>query len=163
MVTIDLLKNKPDSIPALADIWYDVLGRIWMPQKPLDQVVQGLKSHLNEEDLPLTLVAFEGERPIGMCSLRVNDGISPNYLPVNDTGKAAWLGSLVVDATHQHRGVGAQLIREVCQKAKGLGFEQLYLFAFDPTIPTYYARLGWATLGMDTFNGHPVTVMGIEV
>lgn len=42
-----------------------------------------------------------------------------------------------------------------------LGFKNLYLFAFDPTIPEYYSRLGWRTIGMDEFKGHPVTVMGI--
>jgi hypothetical protein len=46
-------------------------------------------------------------------------------------------------------------------KAKAMGFETLYLFAFDPTIPAYYERLGWKNMGMDEFKGHPVTVMMI--
>jgi hypothetical protein len=46
-------------------------------------------------------------------------------------------------------------------KAKDLGFEKLYLFAFDPTIPEDYERLGWRKIGMDEFKSHPVTVMEV--
>ncbi len=46
-------------------------------------------------------------------------------------------------------------------KAKELGFEKLYLFAFDPTIPSYYERLGWEKIGMDEFKSYPVTVMEV--
>jgi hypothetical protein len=39
--------------------------------------------------------------------------------------------------------------------------EKLYLFAFDPTLPAYYERLGWRKIGMDEFKSHHVTVMEI--
>ena len=47
------------------------------------------------------------------------------------------------------------------EKAQQMGFEKLYLFAFDKTIPDYYQRLGWNVIGSDNFKGHPVTVMHI--
>jgi hypothetical protein len=31
MINIDLLKNHQNSIPKLAEIWHEVLGKIWMP------------------------------------------------------------------------------------------------------------------------------------
>ncbi len=55
------------------------------------------------------------------------------------------------------------LIDVTVLKAKELGFEKLYLFAFDPTIPEYYERLGWKQIGMDEFKSHPVTVMEVEL
>lgn len=155
MIKIDFLKNNPDAIPRLAKIWQDVLGRIWVPDVPIERVKQNFLNHLNDEAMPLTLVAFDDDNPIGMCSLRKNDGISPDLTP--------WLGSLVVDPGYQKQGIGKMLIVATKQKAISLGFETLYLFAFDPTIPQYYARLGWRKIGMDEFKGYLVTVMEIPL
>ena len=120
---------------------------------PTSRVEENLRNHLNIEQLPLTVVALDEVKPVGMCSLRVSDGIRPELTP--------WLGSLVVAPGHQKQGIARQLILRVKEEAQTLGFKNLYLFAFDPTIPEYYSRLGWRTIGMDEFKGHPVTVMEI--
>ncbi len=151
MITIDLLKNHQDSIPRLAAIWHEVLGKIWVPDVPIERVIQKYDSHLNDTQLPITFVATDGEKPVGMCSLRENDGIRPDLTP--------WLGSLVVSPDYQKQGIAPLLIEASQQKAKDLGFKKIYLFAFDPTIPDYYSRLGWSVIGIDEFKGHAVTVM----
>lgn len=151
MIKIALLKDYPQTIPQLAAIWHDVLGKIWVPDIPVDRVETRFAEHLNEDTLPITFVALEDKKPVGMCSLRENDGIRPDLSP--------WLGSLVVDPNYQKRGIGEALINALKQKAIELGFKELYLFAFDPTIPDYYAKLGWEIIGMDSFKDHPVTVM----
>jgi predicted N-acetyltransferase YhbS len=151
MIKIDLLKNHPTTIPRLAKIWQEVLGSIWVPDVPIERVEQNFLKHLNENIMPLTFIALENGNPVGMCSLRENDGIRPDLLP--------WLGSLVVDPAFQKQGIGKMLMDMTKQKAKTLGFETLYLFAFDPTIPNYYERVGWQKIGMDEFKGYPVTVM----
>lgn len=153
MFTIDYLKNRPDCIPELARIWHEVLGKIWAPDVPVSRTDENLRRHLNTDTLPLTFVALHQDQPIGMCSLRVSDGILPEFTP--------WLGSLVVSAAHQKQGVAQSLIDTVKEKARGMDFKSLYLFAFDPTLPQYYSRLGWTTIGMNTCKGHPVTVMEI--
>ena len=155
MIKIDFLKNQPGSIEQLAQIWYQVLGRIWVPDVPIELVEQRFVEHLNDDKIPLTLVALYNEQPIGMCSLRVNDGIRPDFMP--------WLGSLVVDPRYQKQGIGEQLISACKKKAKQLGFNKLFLFAFDPTIPEYYHKLGWQKIGLDEFKGHLVTVMEISI
>lgn len=86
-----------------------------------------------------------------MCSLRENDGIRPDLTP--------WLGSLVVASEYQGQGIGKMLMDRTKQKAKALGFETLYLFAFDPTIPDYYESHGFRKIGIDVFKDHAVTVM----
>jgi hypothetical protein len=53
------------------------------------------------------------------------------------------------------------LIDATKDKARELGFSNLYLFAFDPTLPDYYGHLGWTVIGMDEFKGHSVTVMEV--
>jgi predicted N-acetyltransferase YhbS len=151
MITIDLLKNHPERVQRCAEIWHQVLGRIWLPDLPLEHVVQRFSNHLNEHELPLTVVAFQDNKLIGMCSLRENDGIRPGTTP--------WLGSLAVDPDYQKKGIGRMLINSTKNKAKEMGFGKLYLFAFDPALPDYYTRLGWVKIGMDEFKRHSVTVM----
>lgn len=155
MIKIELLKNHPNTIPALAHIWHEVLGKIWVPDVPVERVITRFADHLKIHALPITFVALDGDLPVGMCSLRENDGIRPDLTP--------WLGSLVVDPKYQKQGIGKMLIDVTVLKAKELGFEKLYLFAFDPTIPEYYERLGWSQICMDEFKSHRVTVMEVAL
>jgi len=152
MIKIDLLKNHPEVIPMLANIWHEVLGKIWMPEIGIEEIESFYYEELNH-DMPLTYIALYGEIPVGSCTLQLNDDVRPDLGP--------WIGDLVVDPKYQKQGIGKMLLDVTVEKAKELGFEKLYLFAFDPTIPEYYQRLGWKTIGMDEFKSHPVTVMEI--
>lgn len=155
MIKIDILKNHPNTIPTLAHIWHVVLGKIWVPDVPVERVITRLEESRNDQALPITFIALDGDLPVGMCSLRENDGIRPDLTP--------WLGSLVVDPKYQNQGIGKMLVDVAVRQAKERGFKKLYLFAFDPTIPEYYERLGWKKIGMDEFKSHPVTVMEVEL
>lgn len=155
MIRIELLKNHPSAIPALANIWHEVLGKIWVPDVPVERVIARFADHLNDQALPITFIALDGDLPVGMCSLRENDGIRPDLTP--------WLGSLVVDPKYQKQGIGKMLVDVAVRQAKERGFKKLYLFAFDPTIPEYYKRLGWSQICMDEFKYHPVTVMEVAL
>lgn len=155
MVMIELLKNHPDVIPDLAKIWHELLGQRWVPDVKLEDAEQKFRAHLNEEKLPLAFVALENDKPIGMCALRENDGIREELKP--------WLGSLIVDKRYQNQGIGKQLIDVVKTYAKDMGFGELYLLTFDPTLPQYYQRHGWQNIGVDILKSHPVTVMSIAL
>jgi N-acetylglutamate synthase-like GNAT family acetyltransferase len=155
MITIDLLANHPDAIPDLAEIWYETLGKTWIPGATVEKAIKEYHEHLNEEDLPMTLVALKGGKAVGMCSLRENDGIREDLMP--------WLGSLVVHPDYQNQGIGKELIDATIDKVAEMGATQLYLFALDPTIPEYYSKLGWKTIDTDVFKGHPVTVMEMSI
>ncbi len=155
MIKIELLKQHSTIIPMLANMWHELLGSIWVPDVLIERVEARFREHLNDNILPLTLVALDNDKPVGMCSLRENDGIRSDLKP--------WLGSLIVDKTHQGRGIGNLLIDATKNHAKQMGFTKLYLFAFDPTIPEYYKLHGWENIGMDTFKSHDVTVMMINL
>lgn len=115
------------------------------------------KTHYEElnQDMPFTYIALYDEIPVGSCTLQLNEDIRPDLGP--------WIGDLVVDPKYQKQGIGKILVDAAVEKAKELGFEKLYLFALDPTIPEYYRRLGWKKIGMDEFKSHPVTVMEISL
>lgn len=92
MIKIDLLKKHPQSIPTLANIWHEVLGKIWMPEIGIEEIESLYYEELSQ-DMPLTYIALYGEIPVGSCSLQLNDDIRPDLGP--------WIGDLVVDSKHQ--------------------------------------------------------------
>lgn len=155
MITISPLKNHPQHIPALATIWYDVLGKPWIPGATIEKGIACYEDHLNENEMPLTLVALDGDKPVGMCSLRDNDGIREDLTP--------WLGSLVIAAAYQKQGIGPLLMEAIKQKAIDLQFKRLHLFTLDPSIPAYYAKHGWKVTDTDEFKEIPVSVMAIDL
>lgn len=155
MLEIKLLADCQQHIPYLAQLWYEEISKHWVPNASIERATQNLVKHANHEILPITLVAIENGQPIGMASLRANDGIQPEHTP--------WLGSLVVSPQHRHRKIGEQLIEAITQEALARGYHRLYLLAFDPTIPQWYAKLGWRGIGEDQLFGHTVTVMEIGI
>ncbi|STX43933.1 acetyltransferase [Legionella donaldsonii] len=156
MIKIDLLKNNPQAIPALSNIWYEVLGKIWMPEIGIEEIESLSYKELNQ-DMPLTYIALYGEFriPVGSCTLELNGGIRPGLGP--------WIGDLVVDQKYQRQGIGKMLLDVAIEKAKELGFEKIYLFTFDPAITEYYRRFGWKKIGMDEFKSQPVIVMEVRL
>jgi predicted N-acetyltransferase YhbS len=155
MLEIALLKHHSDKIPVLAAMWYELLGRIWVPDVTIERVEARFHEHLNNNTLPITFVALENNKPVGMCSLRSTDGIRPDLTP--------WLGSLIVDKPAQGRGIAQLLVDAIKNKAKAMGHDTLYLLTFDPTLPDYYGSLGWKHIGMDSLLSHDVTVMSIDL
>lgn len=153
MIKIGLLKDQPEKLSQLAQIWHKELASIWAPEFSIAQAKERFTTHLNDSEMPLTLVAIIDDQAVGMCSLRQNDGIRPDLCP--------WLGALVVDSDYQRQGIGRLLIEAAKEKARGMGYTELFLFCFDPTIPAYYERLGWKKIAMDHCRNLPVTVMEI--
>lgn len=150
-IKIAYLKEHPETIPALAKIWHEGLGSIWISDTSLEQVAQGFYEELTHSSLPLTLVALKGTHVVGAVSLHDNDEIRADLTP--------WLESLVVDKTYQNQGVGKLLVQEVKQKARDLNFKKLYLFAFEANLVTYYEQLSFQSIGIDRFKERTVTIM----
>ncbi len=152
---IKLLSECQENIPELAHLWYEEISKQWVPNSSVERATQNLIQHSNTDIMPMTFVAQQNGEAIGMASLRDNDGIRDDLSP--------WLGTLIVHPKHRQRKVGEALIETTKDQARKLGFDRLYLLAFNLTIPKWYARLGWEKIGMDTLFLHPVTVMQIEI
>lgn len=151
-ISIDYLKNYSSALPQVARIWHECIGKIWSPDTTLAEIELRFQAHMNDNALPLTMVAICNGVPIAMCSLRANDGIIIDNL-------TPWLGSLVVDPLYQRRGVGKKLIDAVKQKTKQLGFDKLFLFAHGEETAAYYKELNWHVIGTHIFEGDEVIVM----
>jgi GNAT superfamily N-acetyltransferase len=155
MIKIDLLKNHPNTIPALANIWHEVLGKIWFPELTIQEIESLTYDELKHQDETTSFVAMRDDTPIGFCTFKLKEEFRPDLGP--------WLADVVAAPKHQKQGIGKMLITVAIQKAKELGFQKLYLFTFDPTIPSYYESIGWRKIGMDEFGSNPVTVMEVRL
>jgi len=151
MLEIKLFTECQENIDYLAKLQYAEITRHWVSEASIETVKQKLIQHLNQNSMPLTYVALLNKVPIGMASLRENDGIRKDLTP--------WLGSLVVDPAFRKNNVGEKLIAAIKAKAIQFGYNTLYLLAFDPTIPQWYSKLGWEIIGTDYLFSHRVTVM----
>lgn len=153
-VEITYLKNHPEHVGLMAKWTFETWGH-YNPTLSVEKAKIKIQSHLNDSKLPLTYVALIDNKPVGMCSLRENDGIRPDLTP--------WLGSLFVAPFYRNQGIGEQLIEVIVKKSRDLGFLKLYLLAFDKTLPDWYMKLGWKQIGMDDVNGFAVNVMEKEL
>jgi len=152
VIKIDVLQNHPHTIAVLANIWHEVLGKIWMPEIGIEEIEALYYEELNQY-MPLTYIALHGATPVGSCTLQLNEDFRPDLGP--------WISDLVVDPKYQKQGIGKMLIDVTVDKARELGFEKLYLFTFDSSISKYYQRFGWYKIGKDKFKSNPVTVMEV--
>jgi GNAT superfamily N-acetyltransferase len=155
MIKIDLLKNHQDAIPALANIWNQVLGKIWFPELTIGEIESLTYDELGHPDETTSFVALCDEIPVGFCTLKLKEEFRADLGP--------WLADVVVAPKHQKQGIGKMLVDVAVRQAKERGFKKLYLFAFDPTIPEYYKGLGWSQICMDEFKSHRVTVMEVAL
>ena len=155
MIVIDYLKNHPTIIPQLSQLWKEAIGKIWDPNTSLEKVESYFSDHVNSDSLPLTFIAFKDNIPIGMCSLRQKASVRPDLSP--------WLGSLTVDSQYQGQGIGKKLIDATKAKARELGFQKLYLCTYDKTLPSWYKKLGWQSIGSTQCGCHPVELMEISL
>lgn len=155
MLKIRYLSDCVGSIPKLAAIWQDVLGRHWLPNTTLKTIKQDLSHNVTKNGLPTTLVAHHDKTAIGMVSLYKKDGLESELTP--------WLADFVVDKEYQSQGVGSKLMQAALEKTTKLGYKKLHLFTFDKCLPRYYERFGWKKLAHDVYKTHPVSIMQIDL
>ncbi len=156
MIKIKLLAQFPNYLPDLAKLWVDTIGQKYLPNVSLDQYIDRLKEHLNEESLPLTYIAIHDSTPIGMASLRMDDGLDRYDL-------FPWLGSLCVAENYRKRGIGKLLIQVIKSRAFKMGFRKLYLSTFDESVAGWYKRNEWIQMPDEAmYDGKKVILMEIE-
>jgi predicted N-acetyltransferase YhbS len=154
-IEIKFLIDCQQHISTLATLWYQEISRHWVSGSSVEKATSRLVEHLNKDKFPIAIVALYEGNPVGMGCLRETDGIRPGVTP--------WLGSLVVDPKFRKRMIGEMLIEAIKLQAKLYEHDILYLLAFDPTIPKWYKKLGWQSIGEDELFGHRVTVMSISI
>jgi GNAT superfamily N-acetyltransferase len=137
MLKIYPLSEKKSLYPILAywsyNNWY--LKR----NVPFALVLQEYRRRAEPDSLPCSFIAFWGELPIGMISVKETDMISRQEL-------SPWLSALYVSPEYRERGVGTALIRTVLNFCSYMGFKRIFLFIdirFLNELEKFYGTRGW--------------------
>jgi GNAT superfamily N-acetyltransferase len=135
ILTIDYLCNYPDFLPELAD-WYFSEWSIFNSELTKESALSVLMSRLNSETLGICLVAIMKGKPIGMISIcDANIPLHPEYYPC--------ISHLCVKPEERSNGFGKMLLEAAIMKTRALGYGTVYLYTNNPTIHSWYEKLGW--------------------
>jgi len=154
-IAIDYLANCPELIDELARLsfieWRDVYQQ---RKQTLKHSVKNYRERMNTDRLPLTLVAHQAGKLVGMVSLKFHDmDTRPDLDP--------WLGGLLVLPEWRNRGVGTIIMRRATREARRLNISQLYLWTH--TAERLYHKLGWQVVERTKYFGKEAVVMQIDL
>jgi len=146
---IVLLAHKPEYLSELATLHFHQWH--WLnPEFTVRDYFEKGRRHLNIDTLPLTYIAIRNKRLLGSASLRTEDFDNRKDL-------SPWLGGMIVKESERGKGICTKLEHAICEKARELGYDSLFLFTFDKM--GIYAHLGWRIIGTDEFKGNDVSIM----
>lgn len=149
MLRIDYLVNHPSLVTLLADWFYEEWGGR-RPEDSLEGFKIRLQGRMNQDRLPLALIAFFEGEPVGTAALKIREmETHPHF--------EHWLGSVYVQESHRKRGFGTKLIQAIISEAARFGIEELYLYTRGSEI--FYSKLGWKEIEKPFFRGRRVTIM----
>lgn len=146
---IEYLADHPQHVALLARWHYGAWGAVlhgWSERAAADE----LATHRQRCAIPTTVLALEGDDPIGSASLLANDHDAiRQYTP--------WLASVFVREDRRRAGIARALVERVLDDANTLGVEELYLYTYDAA--DYYRHLGWRLRDRVMLSGLLVDVM----
>mgnify|MGYP000981958784 CR=1 FL=1 len=146
---IAYLADHPAHLPIAARWAQGKWGHL-PPGRTVEQYEAAFRTRLNRDRVPLTLVALEGEQPLGMASIIVQDmSTRPELTP--------WLAGVFVAPDQRGKGIGSALVRAIEAKARELEIARLYLFT--PDKEHFYARLGWSPVEWTEYRTKRVLIM----
>ena len=144
------LVDRPNDIALIAKWYFDEWGYL-NPSATLETVREKLAASINQDGIPLTVVAVMDEVAIGAAQLKYRE--LPIYPELEH-----WLGGVFVVSEHRFKGVAAQLVHSVTEAARGLGVRALHVQTqrLDGGL---YRTLGWQPLQQIRYRGLDVLVM----
>jgi len=110
--------------------------------------------------MPFTLVAVDGNAPVGMATLKLKDLRS-----MPDLGP--WLSSLYVIPARRGEGIGTSLISAVAEEARRREFHELFLFLSQrhmALLEGFYTKREWRCIATALDNdGRTTKVFRLEL
>jgi GNAT superfamily N-acetyltransferase len=147
--TVKPLAQHPDLIPLLAE-WFVSEWPNWYGPDGPGNVGEDLATFAaSETALPVGMVVFEGQVPIGAGALKAQSIPSHSHL-------SPWAAAGYVLPSCRGRGAGAVLLQGMVAKAQALGYK--YLYCGTSTAESLLTRSGWLPLDTTSLEGKPLTV-----
>lgn len=145
------LSDRPDLLPVVAGWYFQEWGGHVPGLRLLDEQ-QRLEVFLHGDELPLLLIALDGDVPVAAAQLKFHERTErPERLH--------WLGGVYVDPAHRGRGLAEKVIAELLARGRALGVRDIYLQT-EADDGGLYRRLGWGPLeSVQHAAGMPVRIM----
>ncbi|MGI8687522.1 MAG: GNAT family N-acetyltransferase [Thermomicrobiales bacterium] len=124
------------------------------PDDSLATRITSIRDQTDPTRIPTTYIALDDDEPLGTASLVKHDMSTHREL-------SPWLASVYVIPTARGRGVASALVRRAVGQAAAMSIARLYLFT--PDARGLYEKLGWRAFATEHFEGHPVTIMAIDL
>lgn len=157
MIRVKPLSHFPSEVSNLADLWIENIGAHYFPDIAKEQIESKIQSAMNEDILPLTFVAMDGTKSVGMAALRSND------TTVTSFGKTPCLSGVCVAKNYQNKGIGKLLVDTIKSESFRLGFKELWRSALNQDVADWYSNMGWENTGMGDVAGVPAHIMRIDL
>jgi GNAT superfamily N-acetyltransferase len=132
---IAFLKDHPAHVETVSRWIFDEWDHVTVAD--LDAEIRIVRDRLNDDRVPLSLVALDGTECAGTVSIYTYDLDSRRDL-------TPWLAALYVRPDRRDRGIGGALVDRTIAVARGLGIGTLYLHT--ETAAGFYRRRGWRFL-----------------
>lgn len=158
---ISSLCGHEDWVPVIAQ-WHhnewirshrglDVVGRsAEIIDNKLRERENALRQHMGENALPKTLVAHDGEVPVGTVSL-VYYQFSVQEKPTE------WLTNMFVLPRYRRRGVASALLKAALHYGGEQGLTRVLLYTSDQA--PFYEKRGWRVINSGFVQGQRVDIM----
>ncbi len=127
---IELLARHRETLPTLIQ-WYQCQWEPFYGPGGKGNAKHDLESRCNMDRLPLGLIAFKGDIPVGTAALAQDPStmLTPSVV------------GLFVAPAFRRQGIGAALILETARLAKRLNYNRLYLSTM--VLDSFLLRNGW--------------------
>lgn len=157
-VSFRLLKECPEVIPTLAH-WIYEHWRSYDPNLTAEKLVKGFHERLHDAQLPLTIVAFQDNKPVGVVSLKTEEAPELNAIAEG----SPWLGSLHVIEPLRRQRIGSKLFHLSKTVAAKLGYRHIFLYTSDSANVPWYKKHGALEIGQQILRNHPVWIFRADV
>lgn len=152
-LTIEYLVDAQERLPELCQWLFDEFDHIY-PDETLENRTAKMKSRLNRDRSPLTIVAHIDGKTVGTSGLvPANMESHPELSP--------WLSTVYISPDFRGRGYGHVLIERILEEARRLGFATLYLWTYKKE--KLYESMGWKLEFREQYMGVNASVMSYDL
>ena len=150
---IDHLRDHEEHICTLAEWIVEEWGQ-YLADSSVAAMSAALRKSGSDETLPVSFVAIERDRPVGLARLVEHDMDTRRDL-------SPWLAYVFVSPPDRRKGIATALCQRVLEHAHAIGFSECFLFT--PDRENFYARRGWRVVDRISYWNKPVVIMKINL
>lgn len=134
-MNIEHLADRMSEVSTIAKWYFDEWGYLH-DDATLEGTESQLSAYLNRDQMPLMLLACDGEETVGAAQLK--------YFEMKDAfpDKEHWLGGVYVKKSYRRNGIASMLSEKIFSIAPNFGISTLYLQTEDLS-GGLYLQLGW--------------------